>query len=125
MSARPATTAALAPSPGWDRERPRYRATRDLWPPSKPHFRHAPPIPHLSESDDIWQYARQPISAGDLINTEFWPHPSFEPLTESARRVHEFFLAGIGKSWLPFRPFENGRVVLDLEKISTDGDNAA
>ena len=108
----------------WERQMPRYKATRDLW-PAAPKMKHAPPIPHLSESDDIWQYARQPISAGDLINTEFWPHPSFEPLNESARCVHEFFLAGIGKSWLPFRPFENGRVVLDLEKISTDGDNAA
>jgi hypothetical protein len=104
----------MSTSPSWETQVPRYRLSRDIWPAPKPHFRHLPPIPSMTKLDDIWQYARQPVSAGDLINTEFWPHPSFEPLNESARRVHEFFLAGIGKSWLPFCPFEDGRVVSGL-----------
>jgi hypothetical protein len=109
----PATTAASAPTAGWQREMPRYRATRDLWPPSKPHFRHVPPVQILSEADDIWQYCgRKPVSVGDVVTTEDWPHPSFEPLCESARRVHAHLLAHRGR-WLPTRPWQGDHVVLE------------
>jgi hypothetical protein len=65
----------------------------------------------MAELDDVWQYCgHKPLSAGTVVNCEFWPHAdAFEPLNESARRVLEYFNAR-RNSWLPLRPFEDGRV---------------
>jgi hypothetical protein len=119
MTARTATASASAPT-DWQLQTPRYKASRDLWPPSKPQFRHLPPTPCLSEADDIWQFANRPIAAGNFINTEDWPHWSFEPINESARHVHGYFLAHKNR-WMPLRPFEEGRL---LPLIVDSGDAA-
>jgi hypothetical protein len=112
------------PPPGWQTQLPKYRATCDLWPPVKAQLRNALPIPRMADLDDVWQYAHDPIAAGDVIMSEGWPHPSLKPINESARRVHEYFLARNGKVWLPLRPWQDGRIVLD-DKISIDSGDAA
>jgi hypothetical protein len=78
----------------------------------------------MAELDDTWQYAANPVAAGDVISSQEWPHPSLEPLNESARHVHAYFLARNGKSWLPLRPWQDGRIVLDDKVSINDGDAA-
>src|SRR5258707_671159 len=125
----PTVAASAAPDADWDcRETPRYRASRDVWPASQPYVKHVQPIPHMAELEDVWQYGRAPIAAGKVIATGEWPHESFEPLNESARRVHGFFLARIGKVWLSWRPWDGDHIVLDdgtsstRQKVSTDSE---
>ena len=97
----------------WQTQMPRYRVTRDLWPPVKAYLRHCLPIPHLADSDDTWQYANKPWAAGSVISSPAWPHvSSLVPINESARHVHAFFVARIGKAWLPLRPWDGERVVV-------------
>src|SRR5882724_1825195 len=111
MTAPQDPRAGPLPPQGWEYEVPRYRATCDLWPASKAHFKTVRPVPGLADVEDIWQYGRRFIAAGEVITTIDWPHVSFRPINESARRVHAYFLAR-NRSWLPIRPWDDGHVVL-------------
>jgi hypothetical protein len=99
------------PFPGWEREVPRYRATREVRPGEKARFRFEPPFALASDSD-IWQYATRPISAGETIETKEWPHPSFRPLNYAAGKVLDFFNMR-QKSRLARSPWEGDRLRLD------------
>ena len=97
---------------GWDRETARYRVTRDVHP--SPNSRHRFETPFSSQSDsDAYQYGERLLIAGEIIETTSWPHPSFWPLNESGRRVHQFFLMR-QKSRLPRSPYDStGKLRLD------------
>jgi hypothetical protein len=99
------------PFPGWEREVPRYRVTREVHPAEKDRFRFEPPFAMMSSSD-IWQYAERPVSAGEIIETTAWPHASFRPLNFAAVKVLEFFNTP-QKSRLPRSPWGHDRLVLD------------
>ena len=78
------------PPPGWEREVPKYRATRDIHPALKARFRFEPPFASITDSDE-WQYGTRAIEAGEIIETKDWPHPSFIPLNYGAEKVLAFF----------------------------------
>lgn len=97
--------------PGWDREVPRYRASVDLKPSAYARHRTEPPFASVSDSS-LWQYATRPVSAGEELALEVWPHPSMVGLNESAKRVLAYFTSH-QKSRLPQSPWRNGRLRLD------------
>jgi len=99
------------PTPGWDREIPKYRVTRDVLPAPKARFKNEPPFAETWQSN-IWQYGERPMAAGEIIKTTEWPHPSFRPLNFSAEKVLAFFNSEM-KSRLPRKPWFDGRVRLD------------
>jgi hypothetical protein len=99
------------PPQDWEREVPRYRATRDVHP--SPNRRHRLEPPFASQSDnDVYQYSERPIAAREEIETKAWPHPSFRPLNYSASRVLDFFMTR-QRSRMPLSPWRGDRVVLD------------
>jgi hypothetical protein len=101
-----------SPAPrGWEREIPRYRATRDLEPATKARFRFEPPFSTIFDSD-VWQYGEQPLARGEEFETRDWPHPSFRPLNYSAGKVLDFFSSRM-KSRLPRSPWAGDRIRLD------------
>ena len=92
-------------------EVPRYRVTRDVHP--SPNRRHRTETPFTSIADsDEWQFAERTHEAGEVIATTAWPHPSFSPQNDSARKVLDFFNSRM-KSRMPRSPWRNGRVFLD------------
>jgi hypothetical protein len=98
----------------WDREIPRYRTTRAVHP--SPLTRHATETPwSFCSDDDVWQYADQPLAAHEEISTTSWPHPSMQPLNESARRIHNFF-CDVEKSRMPRSPWLNNSIRPELAK---------
>ena len=99
------------PPPGWERETPRYIATRDVRPSPNSRHRLEPPFTTIWQTD-VWQFASQPIAAGAIVETRDWPHASFRPLNYSAEKVLSFFNSAI-KSRLPRSPFFDGRVRLE------------
>jgi hypothetical protein len=99
------------PPPGWEREVPRYRVTRDIHPSPNSRHRFEPPFASLSDSG-VWQYGAQPIKAGEIIETREWPHPSFHALNYGAGKVLDFFNMR-QKSRLPRSPWQGNRLVLD------------
>jgi len=111
VSLPPDPAATDMPPPGWERETPKYRATRDIHP--SPNSRHhlEPPFASLSDSD-VWQYATRPIEAREEIESKGWPHPSFMPLNYGAGKVLDFFNSR-QKSRLPRSPWRGDRIVLD------------
>jgi hypothetical protein len=99
------------PPPGWEREIPKYRATRALHPAPKERFRHEPPFAMTVDSD-AWQYATRAIDAGEIVETKDWPHPSFHPLNYGAVKVLEFFNTR-QKSRLAQSPWQGDGLRLD------------
>ena len=99
------------PPLNWEREGPRYKATRNLRPPEMARYRSEPPFSKVFDSD-VWQYATRPIKAGEIIETKEWPHPSFLPLNYGAGKVLEFFNMR-QKSRLPRSPWYVDRIRLD------------
>ena len=103
----------LVPSPGWEKEIPRYKATRAVH--ASPNARHRLESPLTFIWDDsVWQYCEpgQEVAAGQEILTKLWPHPSFRALNFSAGRVIDFFNSR-QRSRMPLSPWRNGRVELD------------
>jgi hypothetical protein len=92
-------------------EVPRYRATRDVHPSPNSRHHFEPPFASFSDSD-VWQYATRIVNAREEIETREWPHPSFFPLNDAAKRVHSFFTTR-QKSRLPRSPWRVDRIVLD------------
>jgi len=99
-----------APPPGWEREVPKYRATREIRPAEKARFRTEPPFETIFDND-VWQYGERPVARGDEIETTSWPHPSFRPQNYSAARVLSFFNSAM-KSRLTPSPWHEGRIRL-------------
>jgi hypothetical protein len=99
------------PAPGWEREVPKYRVTRDLQPAERPRYRLEPPFGTVFNSE-IWQYGTREIKAGEIIETTDWPHPSFMPLNYGAEKVLEFFNTRM-KSRLATTPWQIDRLRLD------------
>jgi hypothetical protein len=99
------------PPIGWEREIPKYRATRDVHPALKERHRHEPPF-GMTMDNDCWQYAPRPIKAGEIIETKDWPHPSFFPLNFGAGKVLEFFRTR-QKSRMALRPWHGDSIRLD------------
>jgi hypothetical protein len=99
------------PPPGWEREVPKYRVTRDVHPLPQQRSRFEPPHAMISDND-AWQYAERPVKAGDIIDTKEWPHPSFAPLNYGAERVLEFFNSRM-KSRLTTSPWYGDGLRLD------------
>lgn len=110
LPSSPAATDNVPPS-GWEREPPKYRATRDIHPSPNSRHRFEPPFASLSDSD-VWQYGERPIKAGEIIATTAWPHPSFRPLSYGAGKVLDFFNSR-QKSRLPLSPWRGDRIALD------------
>jgi hypothetical protein len=93
------------------REIPLYRATRTVTPSPNP--RHRTEAPFSTQSNpDCWQFGDRVIEAGEVIASTDWPHPSFRPLNESARRVMTYFASAM-RSRLPRSPWRDGRIHLD------------
>jgi hypothetical protein len=99
------------PPLNWERETPKFRATRDLHSALKERHRHEPPF-GMTMDNDCWQYAPRAIKAGETIETKSWPHPSLYPLNYSAGKVLDFFNSR-QKSRLPRSPWQGDRLVLD------------
>jgi hypothetical protein len=104
-------TGPATPPAGWDREIPKYRATRNIKPALKARYRFEPPFAKMEDSDE-WQYGEKPIYAREEIATKEWPHPSFFPLNYSAGRVLDFFNTRV-KSRLTRSPWRGDRIHLD------------
>jgi|SRR6266480_1399285 len=96
---------------GWDQEIPRYRAMVAVKPAELARYRFERPFTSNGDSS-VWQYGTEPIAAGQNIETTSWPHASFMPLNESAKRVSEF-LTSRQKSRLQVSPWRDGRLHLD------------
>jgi hypothetical protein len=101
----------FSPPSNWQTETPRYRATRDISPPTRDRYRTEKPFTTMADND-CWQYGTQSIAAGDEFESRDWPHPSFRPLNYSAGRVLDFFNSRM-KSRLPRAPFRGDRIELD------------
>lgn len=86
----PAWSYHKPPPPGWEREIPKYRVTRDVEPVQKERFRSEPPFTY-DYSTDVWQYGERSYKCGEVIDTKNWPHSSFQPLNYSAAQVLHFF----------------------------------
>jgi hypothetical protein len=99
------------PTPGWEREIPKYRVARSLQPSPKARFRFEPPFSMIWDSD-VWQYGDRPVTTGEIIETTSWPHASFWPLNCSAEKVLAFFNGAL-RSRLSISPWHEGRVRLD------------
>jgi hypothetical protein len=99
------------PTPGWDREVPRFRVTCDVRPPTRDRYRTEPPFTTMADND-CWQYADRPYESGETIETTAWPHASFMPLNFSAQKVLAFFNGAL-QSRLTLSPWHEGRVRLD------------
>jgi hypothetical protein len=99
------------PPQGWDREIPRYRASRDIEPAEKLRFRFETPFSQMADND-VWQYGHRPIERNEIFESKAWPHPSFLPLNDSAWRVLEFFNSR-QKSRLPWSAWRRDLIVLD------------
>jgi hypothetical protein len=100
-----------APPPGWERETPKYRATRDLHPSPNDRHRFEPPFSTIWDSD-VWQFATRPVTALEELETREWPHPSFRPLNYSAGKVLDFFNSRM-KSRLARSPWAGDQIRLD------------
>jgi hypothetical protein len=104
-------TSFSAPPPGWERETPKYRATRDIEPSPNDRHRFEPPFATLSDPS-VWQYATRIVNAREEIETKEWPHPSFFPLNYSAKKVLDFYTTR-QRSRLGRSPWRGDRLVLD------------
>ena len=99
------------PPLNWEREVPKYRATRDLRPAERARYRQEPPFGTVFVSS-IWQYGTRTYSAGEIIETKSWPHPSFAALNYGAEKVLEFFNTRM-KSRMTASPWHIDRLRLD------------
>jgi hypothetical protein len=100
----------VAPA-GWERVVPRYRIVRELKPAEKTRFRLETPFSSMSDSN-TWQFGTRVMTAGEVIETTEWPHPSFHPLNFSAKKTLEFYASGI-RSRMARSPWQRDRLVLE------------
>jgi hypothetical protein len=103
----------------WDREVPRYRVTRAVHPSPKPRHATEPPFSIIAD-DNCWQYGTKPLAALETIDTTNWPHGSFVPLNESARRIKAFFFSTREKARMPASPWLRDRINPSLLKEMSD-----
>jgi hypothetical protein len=107
------TMTDFEPPSGWEREVPRYKATRPVHASPNPRHRLETPFSSLSDHS-VWQHAEQgqEVAAGEEVTTKSWPHPSFRALNFSAGRVLDFFNSR-QRSRMALSPWRNGRIELD------------
>jgi hypothetical protein len=98
------------PPRDWEREVPRYRVGRAVYPSPNSRHRHEAPFSSFSDGA-VWQQADRPHAVGEVIESTEWPHPMFSPLNYSAKRVLEFFGTS-QRSRLQRSPWHDGRVRL-------------
>lgn len=102
------------PPLSWEKELPKYRATRALKPPVRPIDCHHP----VRVGDpDTWQYAEGPVAAGEVLETSTWPHASLAPLNDSAKAVLKYFTSGQSFTRMPRAPWKDGQVFLPASQI--------
>ncbi len=100
-----------APDPiGWEKEKPRYRATRELYPAPKERMRTEPPISEMGDPN-TWQYAENRVAEGEIVETDCWPHESMKGENFAGRKIVEHFNREM-KSRLARSPVLGGIVVL-------------
>jgi hypothetical protein len=93
-------------------EMPKYRVTREIQAAEKSRFRLERPFTEQSDPDR-WQYGERTFKPGEIIETREWPHPSFFPLNDVAKRVRDYF-GTRQKSRLQRSPYDaSGRLNLD------------
>jgi hypothetical protein len=97
--------------PDWDKEIPKYRVERDLYPSGFARHRLEPPFTSTTDST-MYQYCDRPLRAGEVLELTAWPHPSMTGLNETAKRTLAYFTSH-QKSRLPLSPWRNGRLWLD------------
>src|ERR1700689_5740166 len=78
------------PPHGSENEPPRYRVMRQLQPAERDRYRQERPFSEQGNMDS-YQYGTRILKAGEIVETREWPHPSFFPLNDVARRIHSFF----------------------------------
>jgi hypothetical protein len=100
------TVIPSSPPPGWASEEPLYRVTREIHPAERDRYRFERPFSEQGNMDS-WQYGARIYRAREEISTREWPHASFFPLNEVARRIHSF-LTIAQKSRLPRSPYDQG-----------------
>jgi hypothetical protein len=100
-----------APPPGFEREVPRYRVSRYVYPSPNSRHRFEPPFASISDNN-VWQFAERSFEAGEIIETKSWPHQTFIGLNFSAQKTLEYFNSR-QKSRLPHSPWQVDRIVLD------------
>lgn len=112
------TAKADGPPKNWDKDIPRYRTTQAVVP--SPNSRHLfePPFSAMGD-ESCWQYATRPHAAKETIEITSWPHPTFMPLNESARRIRDFFLTR-DRARMPPSPWQGGRVHPTILKEMTN-----
>ncbi len=99
------------PHVGWEKEVPRYRATREIVQAAlKPSDRTDHPFSAYG-SGNRWQYGERDVKGGEEISTTAWPHSSFHPLNESAKQVLAYFNQN-DKARMRKSPWQDGRVDL-------------
>jgi hypothetical protein len=94
------------PPAGWASEEPRYRLRREIYPAERDRYRFERPFSEQGNMDS-WQFGTQVLKAGQEISTREWPHPSFYPLNEIARRIHAYFMIA-QRSRLARSPYDHG-----------------
>src|SRR5258708_3869518 len=95
-----------------DSEIPKYRSPIALLPAALARYHFEPPFEDSLGGDSSWQYGTKPIAAGEIVSTWDWPHPRFQPLNETAKKIHSFFSREI-RSRLTRAPFFNGKLSLE------------
>jgi hypothetical protein len=100
------TAIPSSPPPGWASEEPLYRTTREIYPAERDRYRFERPFSEQGNMD-CWQFGTTVLKAQQEISTREWPHPSFYPLNEVARRIHSFFTIA-QKSRLARSPYDQG-----------------
>jgi hypothetical protein len=100
------------PPLNWDREVPKYRVSRDVRPAERARYRLETPFSGSMGTEASWQYGDRAYTAGEIIETKYWPHESFQALNFSGEQVLSFFKGAL-RSRLPLSPWHNGRARLD------------
>jgi hypothetical protein len=107
------------PTPGWERETPRYRVAFAVHPSQNDRFKTEPPFAQIMDPAE-WQYADRAYRAGETVETRLWPHSSWTPLNYTAEMILQYF-NGAMKSRLPRSPFgPDGRVRLETGLTGTN-----
>ncbi len=94
---------------GWEKETPKYRATKSVHPSHLARLADEPPV-MLSSDDAEWQHGDRNVEAGEEIETKEWPHRSFVALNDSGKHILDL-LNNRPVHVLPPKPWHGGQVI--------------
>lgn len=94
---------------GWEKETPKYRATRTVHPAANSRHATEAPFAHIGDEAE-WQHGDRKVNAGEEISTKEWPHRSFVGLNDSAKHVLDLLGEPSGFV-LPTKPWRDGQVI--------------